>query len=118
MQLENSILKVIPVKVTPYRIKPDKQHNECILMYQQLIRLAALSELGDKCACCGETTYEFLSFDHIKNGKGNPCNKSDKGVNLHISILKGRRENIQILCHNCNCSKGYYGCCPHALKST
>jgi hypothetical protein len=74
-------------------------------------RIAALNMYGDHaCNCCGEATFEFLSFDHI-NGLGGA--KRLTGVSLLAWLLEERREDIQVLCHNCNMAKGFYGRCPH-----
>jgi hypothetical protein len=83
--------------------------------YQDL-RLEALEHYGSKCACCGETTFEFLSIDHI-NGGGNQHRK-ELGIKAGNKFVRWLKENnwpegYQILCHNCNLSKGFYGECPH-----
>lgn len=81
-------------------------------------RLKFISMYGGKCACCGETTMEFLSLDHIDpktklraNGK-----KENTPMALGRAIKEYRPNEFQILCHNCNQAKGYYGVCPHQLK--
>lgn len=83
----------------------------------RLSRLAALNHYGGKCACCGETTYEFLAIDHI-NGGGNEHRKAI-GVGRHIIrwlIKNNYPEGFQVLCHNCNVAKGFHGECPHKRK--
>lgn len=61
-----------------------------------------------KCACCGETRYEFLCVDHIKPVGGR------KRVSYHELLrLPIRRKAYQILCHNCNQAKGDNEDCPH-----
>lgn len=68
-----------------------------------------------KCACCGETTYQFLAMDHI-NGGGN-AHRRKVGVNLYIWLRReGFPKGFQVLCHNCNLAKGFYGICPHKVK--
>lgn len=79
------------------------------------IRLKVLEHYGGvppRCACCGEKHIEFLSIDH-KNGGGRK-ERRQYGSKLAYSLI--RREypkGYQILCHNCNQAKGYYGKCPH-----
>jgi 5-methylcytosine-specific restriction endonuclease McrA len=67
---------------------------------------------GGKCACCGESTYEFLTIDHI-NGR----DKGDKlmGAALYRALKNQGfpKDNYQLLCFNCNSAKGLYGQCPH-----
>lgn len=80
--------------------------------YREKQRMMALKKYGDKCACCGEKEYKFLSFDHI-NGGGNKHRKI-VGVKTVKYIIKNNFPAIfQILCHNCNLAKGFYGKCPH-----
>lgn len=78
------------------------------------LRLRALEKLGHVCACCGETGRQFLNFDHI-NGDG----KGDRNPwKLHKSILEGR-DDIRILCFNCNLGRELNGgICPHQVKVT
>ena len=81
-----------------------------------LLRLAAIHAYGGECACCGEKRFEFLAIDHIKGG-----GRKDRArfKNNHYVWYRYLRDNewpqgeYQILCHNCNASKGYYGACPH-----
>jgi hypothetical protein len=66
-----------------------------------------------RCACCGETTNEFLGMDHI-NGGGRQHLREIGTRNLYRWLPKaGFPDGFQVLCHNCNLSKGFYGMCPH-----
>src|SRR5881396_3810055 len=31
------------------------------------LRAEGIGAYGGKCACCGETTFEFLTIDHVRN---------------------------------------------------
>lgn len=75
-----------------------------------------IQKYGGKCACCGETEPMFLTFDHINND-GHIERKSlrESGANLVRRIELTDREDIQVLCYNCNCAKGHYGVCPHEV---
>jgi len=80
--------------------------------YARRIRREVIEHYGSKCVCCGETTYEFLSFDHI-NGKGKEHRKIT-GTSLALWLKRNNYpKTIQILCHNCNQAKGWWGICPH-----
>ena len=67
------------------------------------------------CACCGEnTSIKFLTVDHIDGRKTMDHIKSLSGIKLCHWLLKNNfPDGIQILCWNCNSTKGLYGKCPH-----
>lgn len=63
------------------------------------------------CVCCGEATYEFLALDHIHGG-GGQHRKTVTDVYRWVKA-NGYPEGFQVLCHNCNMAKGFFGGCPH-----
>lgn len=74
---------------------------------------------GGHCACCGETKIEFLSMDHIYNdGAEERRNGTPTGRSFYRWLKKNGfpQGRLQVLCHNCNGAKGYYGYCPHELE--
>ena len=101
-----------------YRIENATILNQNNRERAQKFRLEALSWYGGvipKCACCGETENKFLSFDHI-NGRNNAKYKNNHGSNWYRNLTKNEKDpDIQILCYNCNLSKGFYGICPHKI---
>jgi len=78
---------------------------------------------GCVCQCCGETTLEFLSIDHI-NGDGAKHRKSLSKTNNYGQAIYGwlKRnkypKGFRVLCMNCNFALGKFGYCPHKLKNT
>ena len=83
------------------------------------IKIQILKHYGNICKCCEETIFEFLTIDHIK-GDGAKHNKEIKKGNSAITLYKWLIKNnfpdgFQILCFNCNITKGLYGKCPHNL---
>ena len=84
--------------------------------WHQYLRAAAIEHYGKACACCGESTYEFLCIDHI-NGGGNRQRKQLGCSRNFYSWLRrnGYPKGFRTLCHNCNQSIGYNGYCPHQL---
>lgn len=89
-----------------------KTHREQRSSHYKLTRDFVLAHYGNKCSCCGESTREFLGIDHI-NGKI-PEQKHLGGQSLCAWLIKNNfPEGFQVLCHNCNCAKGFYGICPH-----
>lgn len=82
-------------------------------------RIAALVHYSagePKCACCAEKRLPFLSIDHIDGGGSAHKRSIGNGGGALSRWLKNNNypAGFQILCHNCNQAKGYYGKCPHA----
>jgi hypothetical protein len=68
------------------------------------------------CSCCGELEFEFLSIDHVRGG-GNAHRKVVRSQALLRWLKKSNfPEGFQVLCHNCNLAKGFYGYCPHERR--
>lgn len=66
------------------------------------------------CACCGEQQIEFLSLDHVDGGGNQHKRRIGRGWTLMRWLqANGYPDGYQVLCHNCNQAKGYYGVCPH-----
>jgi hypothetical protein len=77
-------------------------------------RLQCLEHYGGKCACCGEDHPEFLAFDHINNDGSKQRRAVGGGTTFALWLIKNNYPtDIQILCHNCNQARGFYGYCPH-----
>lgn len=94
---------------------PGYAHQECSSTYQKYLhskhRDEALEKYGSRCVCCGETHKEFLAFDHIYNNGA----EHRRTMNNLLPWLRRNDfpDTIQILCHNCNMAKAFYGNCPH-----
>lgn len=76
-------------------------------------RLKVLEHYGRRCYCpgCSVTTPEFLAVEHIHGG-GSAHRK--KVYNIYAWLIRNNfPEGFELLCHNCNCAKGFYGNCPH-----
>lgn len=93
-------------------------------LYRQRLRVEIIEKYGNKCACCGEENIEFLSIDHT-NGDGNVERRALYGKNNPSSYswyLKLKREpkrdDLRVLCYNCNLAIGFCGYCPHNRPST
>jgi len=77
-------------------------------------RMAAVLSYGGACTCCGESRYEFLTFDHID---GRQSGKPRVGGELGGAALTRWLHNnnypggIQIMCYNCNNAKHKLGGC-------
>lgn len=94
----------------------DKKTKETKLKNRQIV----YNHYGNKCSCCGEDNIYFLTIDHVNNDGQKDRLKSGfkrKGNSLYIKIIKENFPNTyQLLCWNCNCSKGMNkGICGHRL---
>ncbi|MDN5846516.1 MAG: hypothetical protein L0H53_09615 [Candidatus Nitrosocosmicus sp.] len=69
----------------------------------------------NECACCKESIFEFLTVDHI-NGGGRTHRKTHGGHFYEWLKSHNFPKGYQILCWNCNSTKGLYGQCPHESK--
>lgn len=82
--------------------------------YYRELKQKILDHYGFECACCGVSEFEFLTIDHM-NGGGNKHRKEvGSGVAFYLWLIRNNYpKGFQILCYNCNCSKGHVGYCPH-----
>lgn len=73
-----------------------------------------------KCKCCGLTEPKFLCLDHT-NGGGTSHRKTVGSTSaFYCWLIRNKfpkNIGIQVLCHNCNMAKGFYGKCPHKEKN-
>lgn len=85
--------------------------------YRRVIRSQMIQAYGGKCECCGETTPEFLSIDHMKGqSHAHYSNCPYRGGHqLHAWLRRNGwpKDGWRLLCHNCNLAIGFYGSCPH-----
>lgn len=92
------------------------QHKQYQATYRRKIRAACLEAYGGKCACCGESTQEFLAIDHVDGG-GNAHRRAIKagGYQFYLWLAKQGYPSgcYRLLCHNCNFARGIWGYCPH-----
>lgn len=85
-----------------------------------VLRSEIITRYGSRCACCSESTPQFLSIDHVNNdGAAKRKYVRDgghgKGMSFYRHIVDaGFPDTFQLLCHNCNFAKGVYGACPHS----
>lgn len=72
---------------------------------------------GRECRCCGESTPEFLTVDHVGGG-GSAHRKRESGAAAICGWLRkrGYPKGFQILCWNCNYAQRYGKPCPHKVR--
>lgn len=89
--------------------------------YNKRIKQETITHYGGICACCGESTIEFLAIDHI-DGQGNIARRNNSkyasgGVPYYQKLKReGYPQGYRVLCHNCNQSFGAWGYCPHQTQ--
>jgi len=94
----------------------------CHYMWRERLRRAVFGHYSNnafKCACCGESEQDFLVIDHIQ-GNGNEHRRAvfgtinAGGYRMHRWLVKqGFPQGFQLLCSNCNSSRGKHGECIH-----
>jgi len=103
------------------RDKPESKENRLKVLQYYSKRLSKSNI--PCCNCCGLNSHiEFLTVDHIAGRQEMDSEPELKKLNymsklsgtaLVIWIIKNNfPKGFQILCHNCNQTKGYYGQCP------
>jgi hypothetical protein len=108
--------------------KSAKGHNLCKKCkgigdrhYALCSKIETFEVYGNICVCCGEDNISFLTIDHID--ESGASHRKELGIKsggpTFYSWLKKNnypRDNFQLLCYNCNCSKHFYGQCPHIAE--
>ena len=104
-------------KIQKKFISQNKDYNK---QYRDETRVEVLSHYGNRCVCCNESEPKFLALDHMNNdGAAHRREISSNGhpvssYQMYLWIKKNNYpDNFQILCHNCNMAKSFYGICPH-----
>src|SRR5579864_3115889 len=81
--------------------------------YQRRLKLKVIAGYGNKCSCCGEDRFEFLSIDHIAERGCDERRRLGRGMSSGALYRKLIREGFpdthQVLCFNCNMSLGFFG---------
>lgn len=120
--IENNDLLIEECLYNKYHNKQDIKKREKQINSRHKIRMETFrlksqvfEHYGGKCSCCDESQFEFLSIDHINNDGCKHRKKIKKsGTHFYKWIIDNNYPNdLQILCLNCNLSKGFYGYCPH-----
>ncbi len=93
--------------------KHKAERQETNKLRLRVLRLLVISFYGGECECCGEREVRFLSFDHKDNSGAEHRRNKMTYWSYHKWLLAERRSNMRLLCYNCNCSRGFFGKCPH-----
>lgn len=100
--------------------KHKKKRNQESKETRLRVKKQIFDHYGNRCVCCGETTPQFLTIDHI-NGDGHKHKREigkSGGISFYKWIIKNNfPKDLQILCFNCNCGRYVNGgICPHKIK--
>ena len=96
------------------RERIDEQQRVRLLKYKTLV----VEAYGGGCSCCGEKGIQFLTVEHIKrNGKEH---RREIGGNLYLHLVKNNfpKEDLCILCMNCNWAERNGHPCPHKTEKS
>lgn len=96
--------------------KFSKNNTEKHKQYTLLVKHQVIEKYGGECKCCGEKEILFLTIDHINNdGKLERAENHKSSYGLYLKLRREEiREDLQILCFNCNLGKSMNGgVCPH-----
>jgi hypothetical protein len=96
-----------------YREENKEELNQILRNREKEERVHIIKLLGGKCVFCGEVNYKYLTLDHI-NDDGN-IERAKHNCNSNRRIIKKYKvkgwpieeikQNLQILCYNCNFTK-------------
>lgn len=96
-----------------------KDNYKHVKLYRLKKRQEVVEKYGGKCRCCGEHRLPFLTIDHVNNDGASDRKElygSQKGCSLKWYLKLCRespRDDLQVLCWNCNAAKSHFGECPH-----
>lgn len=85
-----------------------KRKMEIAAKERRKLKIDVINGYGGKCIICGETEIYFLTIDHINNNGAEERRKIGKSTNVLYRRLRRKgypKEDYQLLCVNCNCSK-------------
>jgi hypothetical protein len=79
------------------------------------LRAEVIAAYGGRCACCGNDFRPHLAIDHIDGGGAEERRQATSSSiyrRLRRAARAGRPDpGYQVLCHNCNMAKHWYGRC-------
>ena len=99
-----------------WRQRNPARARELSRQHDQRLREEVISAYGGRCACCGETIFDFLTLDHI-NGGGSAHRKSTHGKVYTQLRREGFPDGYRVLCWNCNWAASRHGACPYHRDS-
>lgn len=101
-----------------WEIKNPTYKTEESIRYRQKLKQTTFEAYGNACACCGDTTYEFLEIDHVGGWGKDHRNKDGHricGQALYRWLKRHNypKDTFRLLCGSCHGAISYHGYCPH-----
>lgn len=91
---------------------PHSGSTRDILPAARKLRDLVLSKYGGPvCRCCGESNEVFMCIDHVDNDGA--VHRRLVGATYPWLVKNNFPDGFQVLCFNCNFSKGHSGECSH-----
>lgn len=111
--------KTHPEAIRAYRKRYAREHPEISARYNRSLRTDVMQAYGGKCTCCGETTIDFLTLDHINNnGAEHRRRVGESSVYTDLRKRGYPQEGYRVLCWNCHMARGTFYGCPHQGATT
>lgn len=111
--------QVLSIELLPKADGIGLKCRECVRDYSRhharKFKAGVMSHYGGSCYCCGESSIDFLTLDHINNDgpKDRDWRKRHRG---YIWVVKkGYPGDLRVACYNCNMGRRH-GICPHQRK--
>lgn len=103
-----------------WNLKHKEQAKSKRKSYLGIVRREVIAAYGNKCKCCSESIFEFLTIDHI-NGNGKADRLEKNGTYGLYKWLKKNgypKDNYRCLCMNCNWAIRSGDKCPHGRRKS
>ncbi len=95
----------------------------------EAVKRHAIHSYGDRCACCGDQSIEFLRIGRVDDPCSFECPSNEdiigstsvddvtsKGVDCHEELsIKGDPAGHIVLCTKCLMARAIYGYCPRFI---
>lgn len=99
------------IEILAYHKEYEKNYRAKRKSFRDQVKAKFLEMYGGACSCCGESRNEFLTLEH-KQGQVGVKNKQSS-VAYRKAIMEYQPNLYDVLCMNCNFSRGKFGYCPH-----
>lgn len=99
------------VEMLAYHKEYEKKYKIKRKNFREELKAKFFEMYGKACSCCGEHRKEFLTLEHKQGQVG--IKKKESSVAYRKATVKYQPDLYDVLCMNCNFSRGKFGYCPH-----